>query len=196
MYIIINIPPKNNLPKAKTFGSMVFSTCFDITFSTAQNTVAIKIKSAPIFSSKEFIFNNKKFPANKRNAGITNFFDICSFRNIVASRATRINMLLWIKEPIGPLLICNPLKNSTKGTEPPIKPIKISQSHCCLFNSLRFLNSLNHSIIASRKKATIIFFRNVNIVESMFDTPNLFMNMEVPDIKAVNNISITPWFFI
>lgn len=193
---MINILPKKSLPNAKTLGSIAFSKCLEITFSKLQNNVAIKTDNAPSPYSKFVIRKSKKFPPRRKTAGMNTFLFNLSLRNNVAKIATKINIVLWIKLPTAPFVICSPLKNNTKGMEPPTNPTNTNEDHCLLLNLLRLSNSLKPRIIAKRNIATIRFFVNVNSVESIPLTPNLLMNIENPEITAVNNMKIIPLFFI
>ena len=192
----MNMLPKNSLPKAKTFGSIVFRARFEMMLSALQNNVAIRTNAVPILNSNDVSLRSRKFPISNSAAGIIIFLLNFSFRKITARIATKMNIVLWMNAPMEPLLNCNPLKNSTNGIDPPTNPIVNSWSHSFLFSFLRLFSSLNPKIIPSKNNATMLFFRNVNTVESIPFTPNLFTNIEQPDMSAVKNMNVMPLFFM
>ena len=87
-----------------------------------------------------------------------------------------------------------PLKKSRKGIEPPNKPIADSLIQADPGKENIVLNSLHAKMTENKNNATNIFLENVKIEESMPVTPNLFMNIEKPLIKAVKNTKINPFF--
>jgi len=134
--INMNNDPKNILPNATMFPERFFSKCFDNVNSTAQNRVAARINSSPVVNVNEFSFRSKKFPNNSRIAAMKIVLFSFSFKNVKANRATKINIVLCMKDPDAPDVSCNPLKNSRNGIEPPNNPIKDRFSQSFFFNCL------------------------------------------------------------
>ena len=119
-----------------------------------------------------------------------------SFRKVNANIATKINIVLCMKEPEAPEVSCNPLKNNKKGIEPPNNPIKERLSQSFFDNCFIFLNCVAKIIIESKKSATIMFFENVNMKGFIPCTPNWFTKIETPEITAVKSTRMIPLLFI
>ena len=103
-------------------------------------------------------------------------------------------MVLWMNAEVVPVVICNPLKKSKKGIDPPSNPIPPNWSHCFLVSLFKECHCPKPKTIPNNKTATTIFFAKVNTDESNPLTPKLLMKMEAPDIKAVKNTNHKPFF--
>ena len=106
-----------------------------------------------------------------------------------------MNKDFWINDELDADDNCKPLKNKRKGIEPPIKPIKERFNHCFFDNDLISLNLPTAKTKDNKKTATRMFFENVKTEESNPLTAKLLMNIEKPDINAVDKTKIKPLFF-
>src|SRR3989339_1003830 len=107
-----------------------------------------------------------------------------------------MNNVLCKNADVVPVVICNPLKKSKKGIEPPTNPINASFIHCLResrFTSSHFPKRRSN---AASIAATTRFLEKVKTEESNPATPKLLMNMEHPEMIAVNSTSTRPFLCI
>jgi len=123
---IMNIDPKNILPKATRFGSIFFSKCFENVNSAAQKSVAIRISSSPLVKVSAVNFSKSKFPVSSNIAAMNSALFNFSFRKVIARIATKTNIILCINAPVAPDVNVSPLKKSRKGIDPPKRPTSAS----------------------------------------------------------------------
>ena len=120
-----------------------------------------------------------------------------SFKKITANTVTNKNIVLCIKDADAPEVNCKPLKNNMNGIEPPTRPIKTNFNQSFFLSKLNSLNRVVKNNRENKNRATVMFFANVNIVEFIPETANLFIKIEIPLIIAVeNNNNIADFLFI